>query len=168
MYLNRLANLLERKLAPLTTVFGNIGASVIAVLMLLTVSDIIGRRFFNSPILGAYELSEFMLVIVVFFVLAHCEFRWCNVTIGLVVSRLRPKSQSIINSIMYVLFLGSSCILTWRLCLLAMREWQNNLISGNLNLPVFPFVLIAAFGCFLLSIVVFMHLLLFLSETLKK
>jgi len=168
VWLGKAANFIGRGLSPLTTVVGNIGAGTIAVMMLLTVGDVVARRLFNQPILGAYELSEFMLVIVVFFTMASCESRRGHITIGLLVSGLRQRAQNVIDSVMYVFFLVMFCLFTWRLFLYAMQEWRRGLISAVLGVPIFPFIFVAALGCALLSLVVLMHLLLFLAGALKK
>ena len=112
MWLKKAANFVERGLSPLTRVVGNIGAGIIAVMMLLTVTDVVGRRVFNQSVSGAYELSELMLIIVVFFSMVHCQFLKGHITIDLVVTRLRPRTQHIIDSIMYVFFLVTLCLLT--------------------------------------------------------
>ena len=166
--LKKAANLMDKRLSPLTAIAGNIGAGVIAVMMLLTVSDVVGRRVFNQPVYGAYELSEYMLVIVAFFTVAHCQFLRGHIRIDLVVSRIRQRSQDVVNSIMYVFFLLTFCVLAWRLCLYAIEEWQSGLTSALLGIPAFPFIFVSAVGCTLLSLVVLMHLLLFLAGALKK
>jgi len=167
MWLRKAANLMERGLLPFTTILGNIGAGIIGMMMLLTVADVTGRYVFNQPIFGAHEISEFMLVIVVFFTMAHCELLRSHVTIGLVVSRLRQRTQDSIDSIMYVFFLTASCWLTWQLCLYAKAEWHGQ-ISRELGIAVLPFISVAAFGCAVLSLVILMHLLLFLAGILKR
>jgi len=168
MWLRKAADFARRGLSPLTRVVGNIGASVIAVMMLLTVTDVVGRRVFNHPLGGSYELSELMLVIVVFFSFAHCEFLRGHITIGLVVSRLKQRAQNVIDSIMYVFFLAMFCLLTWRLWLYAMEVRQHNLLSGVLEVPIFPFVFLESLCCALLSLVVLMRLLLFFAGALGR
>jgi len=168
MWLRQAANYMEKGLSAVFPVVGNIGAGVIALMMMLTVADIIGRRFLSKPVSGTYELSEFLLVIVVFFSIAHCEFLKGHITVDLAVSRLQPKTQDIVNSIMYLFFLVMFCLLTWQLYLHGMKVWRNGLESGILGVPVSPFVFVAALGCCLLSLVVLTHLLLFLAGALRK
>lgn len=168
MWLGKAANSLERRLSPLIHIIANIGTGIVAVMMLLTVADVVGRRFFNHPVYGAYELSEFMLVMVVFFTMAHCEFLRGHITIGLLVSRLRQRTQCVIDSIMYVFFLVGFCILTWQLCLYATEVRRNSVVSGTLGVPIFPFISVATFGCALLSLVALSHLLLFLAGAVRK
>ena len=167
MGLKQVSDFIRRGLSPLILVIRNIAGSVIIMMMLLTVADVVGRRFFNRPILGVYEISNFMLVIVVFFSLACCEFLKGHITIGLVVSKLGQRTQEVIDSIMYFFFLVTFCLLTWRLCLYALGE-IDGFLSRSLNIPVFPFVFIAALGSALISLVVLIHFLTFLAGALRK
>lgn len=168
MRLMETAELIERKLTPVSKASGTIGASIIGFMMLLTVADIIGRYVFNQPIYGALEVSEFMLVIVVFFSAAHCEFTKGNVAIGLFVDRLGRRAQYIIDSIMYFIFLGTFCWLTYKLGIYATEVFQRNIVSGSLEIPRYPFIYLASLGCALLSLFVLVHFLLFLAGALKK
>jgi len=167
MLASKVANFNDRILSPVVNTVSKVGYGVIAAMMLVTVADVIGRRLFNHPVKGSYELSEFMLVIVVYFNLASCELRDGNVTIDLLVSRFRKRTQSIINSFAYVLFLLISCLLTWRLFVYGINE-VGGYHTTVLQIPIFPFPLIAALGCFLLSFVVLVRLLLFLSSVVEK
>ncbi len=167
MWLTKTANVLEKGLSPLITVVGRIGAAFIAVIMLITVVDVIGRRAFGQPIGGAFELSELMLIIVVFGSMASCELLRGHVTIGLVVERFRQRTQGIIDSLMYLLFLVISVLITWRLFVHAIREIGGQL-TAVLQVPIYPFVFIAFLGGILLSLVILMHLLQFVIGTLKK
>jgi len=136
--------------------------------MLLTVADIVGRRAFNQPVYGALEVSEFMLVIVVFFSAAQCEFMRGHVTIGLFIDRLGARVQNIIDSIVYLLFLLTFCWLTVHLGKYATEVLGHNVVSGSLEIPKYPFIYLAAIGSALLSLFVFVHLLLFFAGAIKK
>mgnify|MGYP001055087291 CR=1 FL=1 len=167
MQLRKIAEILERWLSPLIATVNSIGASVIVVLMLVTVTNVVGRRFFNHPIPGNVECSEFMLAIMTSFFIAQCELLRGHVTVGVVVSRLRQRAQDIIDSIMYLFFLVVSCLLTWRLFVYALQELHGH-ISVVLKVPDYPFLFIATLGFALLSLVVLVHFLLFLAGALKK
>lgn len=167
MWLTKTANVMERGLSPFTNVVGRIGAGFIAIIMLITVADIIGRRAFGRPVGGAFELSELMLVIVVFGSMASCELIRGHITVGLIVSRFRQRTQDIIDSLMYLLFLAISCLITWQLFVHAMREMGGQ-VTAVLQVPVFPAIFIAAFGGLLLSLLILMNLLPFIAGALKK
>ena len=167
MLLETITKAIERGISPLISIVVYIGSSMIALMMLLTVADVIARGFFNRSVQGSYELSEFMLVIVVFFSMAGCQLLKGHITIDLVVSRFPRRTRDIIDSIMYVIFLMMFCVFTWVLTDYAIREIGGD-ISGMLHIPVFPFIFIAALGSALFSLVIFMHLFVYLAGALKK
>jgi TRAP-type transport system small permease protein len=164
----RVVNVMEKGLAPLANVVGIIGAIVIGFMMLLTVIDVIGRHLFNAPLIGSMDLTMFMMVIVVFFSIAHCEFGKGHITIDLVVSKLPRRVQAIINSIMYSLFLLLFAWVSYQFYLRAFEVLGNNIVSATLEIPVAPFYFVAFFGCILLTLLVLMNLLSFMAEALKK
>ena len=136
--------------------------------MFLTVADVFGRRFLNKPVSGSYEISEMLLVIVIFSTVAYCQLLRGHVTIDLLVSRLRQKTQAVINSLVYILFLVTFGILSWQLYVNAIELVEKNWVTGTILLPVYPFAFIAAIGCTLLCLVVFMHLTMFLVRVVEK
>ncbi len=168
MWLLKTANLIEKGLGPTTRVIGAVGAGIIGLMMLVTVIDVGGRRLFNTPLLGSMDLTILMMVIVVFFSIAHTELKKGHITIDLIVPRLRIKAQSIINSIMYLFFLIIFAWMTWRIFLSALDLWRNHTVSATLEIPVFPFMFIATLGCALLSLLVLAHLLQFVAGGSKR
>jgi TRAP-type C4-dicarboxylate transport system permease small subunit len=110
-----------------------------------------------------------MLVIVAFFTMGYVERSRSHIIIDLVVSRFRKRAQDVICTIMYLFFLVTSCLLTWRLGLDAVSEQHSgSIISTTLAVPTSPFIFAAAFGCALLSLMVLVHLLLFLAGAASK
>ncbi len=168
MWIKKVANALERAITPIIPVIGNIGAFVIAIAMFLTVADVFGRRFLNHPVSGSYEISEMLLVIVIFSTIAYCQLLRGHVTIDLLVARLNQKAQDIINSIVYIVFLATFGILSWQLYVYAVEVFKQNWVTGTILLPVYPFAFIASIGCALLCLVVFMHLTMFLAKAVEK
>jgi len=168
MWLKKTAQGLEKVLTPVIPVIGGIGSILILVAMLLTVADVIGRRFLNHPVPGSYEISSMILVIVVFSTVTYCQLLKGHVSIDILVSRLDQKKQDIINIFVYIIFLVVIAILTWRLYIFAVETFHKNEVSGTILLPVYPFVFIAAIGCTLLSLVVLMHLSMYLLKMVEK
>ena len=168
MSLTKAANIMEKGLAPLTNIIGITGSIVIGFMMMVTVVDVVGRRLFNAPLLGSMDLTTFMMVVVVFFSIAHCQLVKGHVTIDLVVSRLPTRIQAIINSIMYSLFFLLFVWITYQFYLRALEVMKNNIVSATLEIPVAPFYFVAFFGCALLSLLALMHLLSFLAGSVKK
>jgi TRAP-type transport system small permease protein len=166
--LQRLANYVERGLSPLFRVLGYTGAIAIGIMLFITVADVIGRRFFNTPVLGSNEISQTMMLITVFFCIAYCEFTRSHITIGVVVDRLPKKVQYVIDSITYIIFLVTVSWLSRQLFIYGLDVLKQNVVSGTLAIPVFPFVFLGFIGCLLLSLIVLAHLLYFISGVIKN
>jgi TRAP-type C4-dicarboxylate transport system permease small subunit len=70
----------DRRVAP---VLGWFAAAVLMALMLLTCADVAGRYLFNSPVWGAFELTEMMLAALIFAALPLVSLRNEHVTVDL-------------------------------------------------------------------------------------
>jgi len=137
----------------LSRITGYLATGVLGLLMLLTVANVILRDFFNKPIMGTPELSEFMMVLVVFLALAWCAITRKHVKVELVVNRFSPRIQAIFNGITLLLTLGIFVIITWQSFLESMVVYDT---TSLLRIPHTPFYWIMTFGLglFCLSILV--------------
>ena len=127
--------------------------SILGLLMVLTVANVILRDFFDKPIMGTPELSEFMMVLVIFLALAWCAITRKHVKVELVVNRFSPRIQAIFNGITLLLTLGIFVIITWQSFLESMVVYDT---TSLLRIPHTPFYWIMTFGLglFCLSILV--------------
>ena len=132
--------------------FAYVATGVLGLMMMLTVADVFMRTFFNAPITGTTEVTEFMMVIVVFPALAWCAVKRRHIQVDLLVSHLPPRIQTIIDSITLFLALCTYIIITWHSVIESMDVETT---TSLLNLPHAPFywVLTAGFALFCLSIV---------------
>ena len=168
MWLTRIARALNRAISPVSRVANGVGAVFLAAMMFLTVTDVSLRYFFNRPLMGAFELTQFMMVILVSFGIAYCALLKGHVSVDLVVSRLRPRARAIIGSITYFMSLGIFSLVTWQSVLQANTQTASGQTSAILYIPIFPFVWVLAFGSGLLCLVLLVNLLESLSETVEK
>ena len=164
MSAKKTGNIFVRTLSSIVNVIGNLGTAVVVMMMLLTVADVTGRRVFNFPITGTFELSGLMMIIIIFFSIVHCQLRKGHVTIDLVVERFSKRAQNILNSVLYLLFLGTFGVVTWQVWVNAFTAYADKLTSGSFALPTYPFVFLAALGCSLLCLVVIVHLVEFVQR----
>ena len=166
--LQTIGTYVERGISPLVRILGYAGAAAIGIMLFVTVADVIGRRTFNAPILGSNEISQTMMLITVFFCIAYCEFTRSHITIGILVDILPKRTQNIIDSITYLVFFITASWLCRQLIIYGIEVFKQNVVSGTLAIPVFPFVFLAVIGCIVLSITVLAHLLLFISGAIKN
>ena len=92
-----------------------VAAAVLMALMVLTCVDVGGRYFFNSPVWGAFELTEMMLAALIFAGLPLVSLRNDHVTVDL----FDPVTPDWLFRIQHVVAcavaLASTAYLAWRL-----------------------------------------------------
>lgn len=132
-------------------------SSAIAVIALgalaaITVIDVSGRYFFNRPLLGAVEMSEFLMVLVSFGALALAELRNRHITVDFVVMSLPQRVRAILDAVAALLGTLFWAFVAWRAAVHAQRVWNAGEVSANLTLPTWPFYLAVTLGCGLLAL----------------
>ncbi len=122
-------------------------------LMALTVVAVITRYVFNAPILGAQDLSQISLVIVVFPAMAYCGWTGGHVALDFISSvmgrAVSRRVDTIINTICSVLFL----LVAWRTWMRAVDALQYGEASNLIEIPHAPFFFIIAASCGLYALV---------------
>ena len=128
---------------------GYLATGMLGILMVLTVANVILRDIFNNPIRGTPELSEFIMVLVVFLALAWCAVTRKHVKVELITGRLPLKVQRILTGFTLFLTLGIFVTITWRSFLESMVVYDT---TSLLRLPHTPFFWIMTFGLALFSL----------------
>jgi TRAP-type C4-dicarboxylate transport system permease small subunit len=122
------------------------GAALLFLMMLLTVCDVIGRYGFNSPIMGTFELTEFMMVCLVFSSLAYTQSQDGHIAVDILVSRFPKSIQEIAKMVNYLITLLVLMLIAWMSIERGFEMKASNQCSGTLLIPVYPFVFAVAFG----------------------
>lgn len=128
-------------------------------MMLLVAADVIGRYVFNSPIYGAMEIGELMMVILVFLGMSYCTLERAHVRVELLVSRFSERTQVILDIIMSIASAAIFALIVWQM---GMQGWQglfspSGRITLLLGLKEAPFLLIAAIGGLLMCLELLVH-----------
>ena len=79
-----------------------IGMVFVLPLMLITTADVVGRGFFNKPIAGTFELSEYMLAVIILLGAAYTQQVKGHVAVDFLTSRFSTKTQALCQSISVV------------------------------------------------------------------
>lgn len=168
MWLSKAALWLERVISPVARVFNSAGVGILMVMMSLTVVDVFLRFVFNKPIVGAYEMSEFMMVILVFFALAYTETIKGHVKVDILVSRFPPRAQAVIDSITYFTGLGVLVLIVWQNFVLGKVKLIAGDITGSIPLPVGHFHIVIVVGAALFCLVMLVNLIDSVTRVIKK
>jgi TRAP-type C4-dicarboxylate transport system permease small subunit len=116
-------------------------------LMLLTVGDVMGRSFFNKPIPGTFELSEYMLAVIVLLGAAYTQQVKGHVGVDFLTRNFPPKPQAAAQAVTSFAGLVIIAILVWQGYVEGVHE---RAVSDQLRLPQWPFKLLVAVGGLLL------------------
>jgi TRAP-type C4-dicarboxylate transport system permease small subunit len=116
-------------------------------LMLLTVGDVMGRSFFNKPIPGTFELSEYMLAVIVLLGAGYTQQVKGHVGVDFLTSRFSPRVQAVLQAVTTLAGLLVIAIMVWQGYLEGIHE---KAVSDQLRVPQWPFKLLVAAGGLLL------------------
>jgi TRAP-type C4-dicarboxylate transport system permease small subunit len=146
---------------------------VLFLLMFLTVGDVIGRYMVGivpgfGPISGSFELTEFMLAVIVLTAIGHTQVKEGHISIDLVIEKFSPRVRAIIDTATNFLSLVMFALVTWRTATYAQLLYESNDVSGVLRLPVYPFLVVAALGTFMFCLAMLSSFLQSLRKAIKN
>jgi len=116
-------------------------------LMLITTGDVISRGFFNKPIPGTLELSEYMLSIIILLGAAYTQQVKGHVGVDFLTKKLSTRTQIILEIFTTLASIFVVLIIVWQGYVEGIHE---KTVSDMLRVPQWPFRLLVAIGGFLL------------------
>lgn len=123
-----------------------VGATVTAFMMFLTVFDVVGRRFFDSPIPGAFELTRISLVLVVFSSLGLAQIEGENIGITVLYEKFSKGFRNILDLLIAVLSIGLFYVIFSNTVKYSIRIAGSKQVTSVLRLPVYPWIALSAVG----------------------
>jgi TRAP-type C4-dicarboxylate transport system permease small subunit len=123
-----------------------VGNVALVLMMVLTTVDVCGRYFFNRPVLGAYEITEYLMLIMVFSYLALAQAEKAHINVDIVYNRLPHKLQAILERFNYLV-----CLVLW-LLVVGMGVFnvyelkRSGDMSTLLKIPDYPFGIFLVIG----------------------
>ena len=122
------------------------GAAAICLLglMLITFADVVGRYFFDAPLVYTVEMVELGMGLMIFFGLALTTLNRGHIAVDLIAGMV-PAGVRVwlagFSALVAIIFFG---LITWRLWDRAMNFWSDGLATQILFLPVAPVVIVMA------------------------
>lgn len=127
--------------------FSYIGAFTLFTLMVLTTADVVGRYVFKNPIIGTYELTEYLVLITIFAFFPYTQSKDSNISVDILFERFPAKFQGVINLFNHLVCLFLMVLIIWQSIEKAMKLEAAGQASTNLSIPSYPFMLFVAVGC---------------------
>jgi TRAP-type transport system small permease protein len=138
-----------------------------AILMLITVADVGGRYLFNHPILGATEITIFLMVCLLLG-MAPCALDERHVKIDIFVRRFSGRTQAILDCIYFFVGLFIVAILSTSAFKHSLLALNFDTRSAMLRIPDFPFILLLSISYAILLLSVIVILIKRIRVVLKK
>lgn len=130
-----------------------LSAAIVVFMMLLTTGDVVLRYGFNRPIQDSFELSQFMLVAIVFLGIPYLQSIRGHVSIEFATARLSPNTREILKIFGHVIGLFAFAIVTWRSGYYAWQAWEtNDYTMGIMQYPLWPAKSIVPLGSGMLCV----------------
>ena len=133
-------NDINKKLGFPIKVLAFAASGVLALMMFLIMGDVILRYIFNRPIIGSYEIVQYMMAILTSFAVVYCAYEKGHVSVEVVFDRLPKNAQLILAVIIsFALFL-ILILFSWQNLLYIKEIYNQRLVSAILYIPTYPFV----------------------------
>jgi len=162
------ANNLKKVVSPISRGLAVISMAVIVLVTLLVVVDVCLRRFFNAPIEGSHDLQSLAFSIIVFLPLAWCAINQGHVELDLIVRKLPKTSQLYLEVIMIFITSVILGLMSWQLIIQGTKLQASNAETAILEIPMHPFLYLAAFASIILMLAFFMRFIYSLSNVLGR
>jgi TRAP-type C4-dicarboxylate transport system permease small subunit len=118
-----------------------IGASALLLaMMVLTVVDVVARYVFSRPIRGAFEVTELLLLVLIFAGLPLVSYANEHVTIDFIDRLIPARTRRVLERGVHVLSGALMVLLTWLVWLKADRIWAYRDATDVLRIVYGPFV----------------------------
>jgi len=146
------SHLFLKILQSLSTYLAYIGAFSLFTMMCLTIVDVAGRYIFNKPILGAFELTEFLILILIFSFLGYAQNKKSHISVDLFMMFFPEKLKIFIEIFNHLACLVIMILVVWMGFEKAVEMMATGESSPNLTLPSYPFVFFLVLGCAIMCI----------------
>jgi len=139
--------------AYIESVLGIASSVILVILMLLTVVDVISRYLFNWPLRGAFEITELMLLVLIFAGLPLVSHADEHVTMDFIDRLLPGRARDVWIRVMHAVCAAIMFFLTWQTWIKAGKIYGYGDTTDVLRIAVGPFVYFMAVMVLLTGIV---------------
>ena len=141
--------------ALLDLVMGYMGAFAIASIMVLTTADVVMRYFFNAPVKGAFEITEIMLVALIYAGMPLASRKNMHVTTDFIDRILPARGLRLLAVAIHLLCAATFSAAAWLLWVKAGKTAAVGLTTTELRIQVAPFVYLV---CAPLAVTAMVHI----------
>lgn len=135
-----------------------IGMAGLIFMTIITVVDVVGRYFFNKPLIYSIEFTEIWMVLTVFSAIAYTALLKQHIKVDIITSHLSPKTQAVTESIALTASLIFVSLISWRSIVRGLLLQPSTAATPFLHVPIYLLHYFIAFGTALLALVLLLEL----------
>jgi TRAP-type C4-dicarboxylate transport system permease small subunit len=140
----------------------------LAAMMLLIAMDVLLRYLLNSPIPGAFELTEYLMAVLVPFSIAFCAEQKRHVAVDFVYARFTKRTRDFVDLLTCVITILFLSVIVWQSVLYVGDQFASRVTSAVLKIPAYPFVVPITIGLAVFTLVLCAELYESLTKVRKE
>jgi len=125
---------------PFDALLGLAASAILLCMMLLTFVDVVARYLFNFPLRGGFEITELMLLVLIFAGLPLVSHADEHVTMDFIDRMLPPRGAMLVVRLAHALCAAVMFFLTWQVWIKAGKIAGYGDTTDVLRITVGPFV----------------------------
>ena len=115
-----------------------ISAGLLFAMMLLITLDVAGRYLFNAPIAGSFEVTQFLLALLIFAALPVVTRDDTHISVSLVENLLKGRAKFTQRLFVLVVDAAAVGVISWRTWVGAEQLAADQQVTGYLEWPLAP------------------------------
>ena len=143
----------QRRKRHADALLGVAASAILLAMMLLTVVDVVARYVFSRPVRGAFEVTELMLLVLIFAGLPLVSFADEHAVMDFIDRLLSARAQRRLQRGVQVVSAAFMFLLAWLVWLKADRIWGYRDATDVLRIVYGPFVYFMAVTCGLAGVI---------------
>jgi TRAP-type transport system small permease protein len=136
-------------------VMAGAAATILVVMMMISVVEVCGRFFFNKPLNGSFELGGILLVTAGTWGMGLCQLKKNHIRVDVITNRFSRRVKAAFDIFAYIFCITASGAVTWRSSVMTFEHITDSVgaLTPTLLIPWWPFMLTLAMGFGWLTIV---------------
>jgi len=123
-----------------------ISAILILALLFMTLAEVIMRRFFNSPMMGVFELTMVALSLIIFFSTGYAQEHQYHVVIDFFYDKLPRLGRRIVSILSTLIYTATVGAMFWTVTQNAFRQMAAGTTTPITKLPLYPVIFLCSLG----------------------
>ncbi|MGB3742566.1 MAG: TRAP transporter small permease [Castellaniella sp.] len=142
-----------RQFGRLLSVFAYISGVCCFLMMMLVTINTVGRYLFNVQVIGTFEYTEAILVLILFFAFPIAQYHGTHIHVSFLMKSFSAMVRRFVQVVTLLLSAALFSVVSYAAWTFAMDSWDiRELANGAVRFPIYPFKFAIFIGLALLTI----------------